>query len=76
MLKTFFKPQLNRLNAFVKTAKDALMLHIKSWKTVLKCFTEHKPIQRGHTANRKRQINPPARFHEVFILKNGSWMTI
>ena len=76
MLKTFFKPELNRLNAFVKIAKDALMLHIKSWKTVLKSFTEHKPIQRGETANRKRQINPPARFHEVFILKNGSWMTI
>ena len=76
MLKTFFKPELNRLNAFVKIAKDALMLHIKSWKTVLKSFTEHKPIQRGQTAYRKRQIIPPARFHEVFILKNGSWMTV
>ena len=30
MLKRFFKPELNRLNAFVKTATNALMLDIKS----------------------------------------------
>ena len=58
MLKRFFKHELNRLNAFVKTATDALMLKcIKSRGNVLKSFTEHNP----------QTIIPPARFYEVFI---------
>ena len=40
MLKRFFETELNRLNAFVKTATDALMLYIKSRENVLKRFTE------------------------------------
>ena len=40
MLKRFFKHELNRLNAFVKTATDALMLYMKSRENVLKRFTE------------------------------------
>ena len=40
MLKRFFKPELNRLNAFVKTATTALMLDIKGG---IKSFTEHNP---------------------------------
>ena len=40
MLKRFFETELNRLNAFVKTATDALMLYIKSRENVLKLFTE------------------------------------
>ena len=33
-------PELNHLNASVKIAADALMLYIKSWKNVLKRFSE------------------------------------
>ena len=40
MLKRFFETELNRLNTFVKTATDALMLYIKSRENVLKRFTE------------------------------------
>ena len=40
MLERFFETELNRLNAFVKTATDALMLYIKSRENVLKRFTE------------------------------------
>ena len=58
MLKTFFKHELNRLNAFVKTASDALMLKcIKSRENGLKSFTEHNP----------QTTIPPARFYELFI---------
>ena len=32
--------ELDHLNAFVKIATDALMLHIKSWKNVLKRVME------------------------------------
>ena len=39
MLKRFFKPELNRLNAFEKkNARDALMLYTKSRKSILKKF--------------------------------------
>ena len=59
MLKTFFKHELNRLNTFVKTASDALMLKctIKSREFGLKSFTEHNP----------QTTIPPAPFYEVFI---------
>ena len=40
MLKRFFERELNRLNVFVRTATDALMLYIKSRENVLKRFTE------------------------------------
>ena len=33
-------PELNHLNAFVKNATDALTLYFKSWKNVLKRFSE------------------------------------
>ena len=55
MLKTFLSqskrsyimtcwPKLNYLNAFVKIDTDALMLCIKSWKNVLKRFSERNGI--------------------------------
>ena len=45
MLKRFFKPELNRLNAFEKkNARDALMLYTKSRKSILKKFHGAEPI--------------------------------
>ena len=62
MLKRFYKHELNRLNAVVKTATDALMLmYQKPRENVLKSFTEHNP----------QTTIPPARFYEVFISLNG-----
>ena len=60
--------ELNHPNAFVKIATDELMLYIKSWKNVLKRFVER-------WFNPQTTI-PPACFKEVFISKNGSFMTI
>ena len=33
-------PELNHRNVLVKIATDVLMLYIRSWKNVLKRFTE------------------------------------
>ena len=52
-------PKLNYLNAFVKIDTDALMLCIKSWKNVLKRFSERNGINDYSTGA----------FYEVFFLK-------
>ena len=39
ILKSYFKPK----TAFVNTATDALMLYMKTWKNILRSFTEHNP---------------------------------